>query len=294
MRIDLSLHQLDIVVRIAEAGSIRAAARQMEVSQPALSRTLRLAEEALGTRLFDRDTRHVAITPAGQELLQIARRVLRDFDNALGELGQFMQGHRGRISMAALPSVSAALLPAPIAAFRRQYPQVEFTLREMAADALLDAVEQGQVDFGLGTRPAPQRPLKYRHLRDDPMVLLCHKDDPLALRESLPWSVFAGRDYLAVAPGSSIRQTVDAVFLRKRLAVSPAFEAPSVASCCALARAALGVAALPKLALGMVDMQGLAAVPLAQPAVSRPIGIVTRAGRSLGPASLGLMALLAQ
>ncbi len=56
----------------------------------------------------------------------------------------------------------------------------------------------------------------------------------------------------------------------------------------------LGIAALPELALGMVDMQGLAAVPLVQPAVSRPVGIVARAGRSLASASLGTMALLAQ
>lgn len=294
MRIDLSLQQLEIIVRIAEAGSIRAAARHMGISQPALSRSLRLAEQALGTRLFDRDTRHVAITAAGLELLRIARRVLHDFDSALGELGQFMQGHRGRIAVAALPTASVGLLPQPMAAFRRQHPQVEFTLRELPADALLKAVEEGQVDFGLCTPPLPDHRLKFQHLLDDPMVLLCHQDDPLATRSAVPWSVFAERDYLAVPAGSSIRQIVDAVFLRQGLVVQPALTASSLANCCAMVKVAMGITALPQLWLGHIDRHGLVTVPLVQPTVSWTIGVVTRIGRSLSPASQGFIQSMAQ
>ncbi|WP_027016780.1 LysR family transcriptional regulator [Comamonas composti] len=285
MRINLSLQQLEAVVRIAEAGSFRAAARQLDISQPALSRTLRLAEETLGMRLFDRDTRHVSITPAGEELLHIARRVLRDFDSALGELGHFMQGHRGRITVAALPSISVALLPQAIAGFRREYPEVEFRLLELPAEPLLAAIEDGHADFGLCTKPAQDQRLKYQHLCNDPMMLLCRAGDPLAASNSLPWSAFMGRDYLTVQAGSSIRSIVDPVFIRKRLQVQPVMETASVAACCALVKAGFGVTALPRFALGLADMQDLVAVPLSQPAVSRPIGLVTRIGRSLSPAS---------
>jgi DNA-binding transcriptional LysR family regulator len=73
-------------------------------------------------RVFDRDTRRLTITPAGQELLHIARRVLVDFDSALSELGHFMKGYRGQVSVAALPSINVALLPSAIAKFRQQHP----------------------------------------------------------------------------------------------------------------------------------------------------------------------------
>ena len=292
MRLNLSLRQLEVIVRVAEAGSFRAAARQLDISQPALSRTLRLAEEALGARLFDRDTRRVAITPAGQELLHIARRVLSDFDSALSDLGHFMQGYRGQVSVAALPSMNVALLPSAIAQFRQQHPQVEFRLQELAADALLAAVEEGRADFGLCAKPAPDQRLRYQALQDDPMVLVCRDDDPLAARANVPWSILSERPCLSVQSGSSIRQIVDGVLVRKRLAVRAAIDAPSVAACCALVKEGLGIAALPRLSLGLADMRGLAAIALVQPAAHRSVGIVTRIGRTLSPASLAFIKLL--
>lgn len=291
-RIDLSLQQLEAFVQVARLGGFRAAAEQVGVSQPALSRTIRQAEQTLGMRLFDRDTRHVAITPAGEELLPIAQRILGEFDSAFSELGQFLQGRSGRVTVAALPSAGTALVPMAIAAFRRQYPQVEFTLTEAPAEALLQAVEDGLVDLGLSVRPQPDQRLQYRHLQDDPMVLLCRGDDDLAQRASAPWNVFAQRPFIASLPHSSIRPITDAVFVQKRMAIRPAFEYPSVSAGGAMVRAGLGLMAVPRLALELVNMVGLVAVPLVQPQSGRSIGIVTRIGRSLPPASRAFMDML--
>src|SRR5690606_20045910 len=115
-------------------------------------------------------------------------------------------------------------------------------------------------------------------------------DDPLAARRSVPWSVFATRPCIVSAPHSSIRAVTDAAFLRLRRPVRPVLEFPSVAACGAMVAGGLGITALPRLALQLVDMAALATVPLVQPAVSRPIGIVTRIGRSLSPASRAFMA----
>ena len=291
-RIDLLLQQLEAFVQVAASGSFRAAAAQIGVSQPALSRTIGAAERTLGARLFDRDTRHVEITAAGRELLPIAQRILRDFDGALSELGEFMQGRSGRVTVAALPSVGAALVPEAMVTLRRTNPAVEFTLIEAPADALLAAVEEGRADLGLSVRPAPQQRLRYQHLLDDPMVLLCRADDPLAARPSVPWSVFAQRPFISSAPASSIRQITDAVFVQKRLTLRPTLEYPSVTACGALVAAGLGIAALPRLTLVLANLQGLAAAPLVRPQASRAIGIVTRIGRTLPPVARAFMATL--
>lgn len=289
MRIDLSVRQLEAFVQVASTGSFRQAALQLGQSQPALSSAIRRAEQSLGARLFDRDTRHVRITATGQELLPIARRVLRDFDHALGDLGEFMAGRSGRVTVAALPSTSVSLVPRAMAAFLSAHPQVSLSLVEAPADALLALVEEGRADFGLSVRPQPRQRLQYRHLLDDPFVLLCRRDDPLAARASVPWSVFATRPCLVSAPHSSIRQITDAAFLRLRSPVRPLMDFPSVAACGAMVGAGLGVAALPVLALELVNMAELAAVPLARPGVTRPIGLVTRVGRSLPPAARAFM-----
>lgn len=293
MRIDLSIRQLEAFVQVAASGSFRQAAQQLGQSQPALSSAIRRAEQTLGARLFDRDTRHVRITATGQELLPIARRVLRDFDHALGDLGEFMAGRSGHVTVAALPSTSVSLVPRAIAAFLRTHPQVGFSLVEAPAEALLAMVEEGRADFGLSVRPQPRQRLHYRHLRDDPFVLVCRRDDPLAARASVPWSVFATRPCIVSAPHSSIRLVTDAAFLRLRTPVRPVLEFPSVAACGAMVAAGLGIAALPVLALELANMAGLAAVPLARPAATRPIGLVTRVGRSLPPVARAFMDSLA-
>lgn len=290
MRLDLNLRQLEAFVAVAATSSFRQAALQLGQSQPALSRFIRQAEQTLATRLFDRDTRHVSITDAGKELLPIAQRILRDFDDALGDFGEFMAGHSGRVSVAALPSTGIALLPQAIAAFARTHPQVTFTLTEAPADALLALVEEGRADFGISVRPAPRQRLHYSHLLDDPFVLVCRRDDPLATLESVPWSVFAAQPCIVAGQNSSIRPITDAVFLRQRTPVRPVLEYPSVAACGALVAAGLGITALPMLALQLLNMSELAFVPLQRPNMTRPIGIVTRIGRTLSPVSRIFMA----
>ncbi|MBS0414510.1 MAG: LysR family transcriptional regulator [Proteobacteria bacterium] len=295
MRIDLSLRQLEAFAQVATSGSFRRAAAELGQAQPVISRLIGQAEQTLGVRLFDRDTRRVEITAAGRELLPIARRILRDFDGALSELGDFMQGRSGHVTVAALPSTGAALVPQAMVALQRTHPAVQFTLIEAPADALLAVVEEGRADLGLSVRPAPQQRLRYQPLLDDPLMLLCRADDPLAARASVPWSVFAQRPFIASALHSSIRPLTDAVFMQRRITPRPALEYPSVSACGALVAAGLGISALPRLTLGLMSMEGLAAVPLVRPQASRAIGIVTRIGRTLPPVAHAFMAtLLAQ
>lgn len=285
MRIGITLQQLEAFAEVARTANFRSAAEALHVSQPALSRTIKVVETALGVRLFDRDTRHVEITPAGQELLPIALRILENFNSSFSELSQFLEGRSGHVTVASLPSTGVALLPGAIAEFRLRHPQVQFSLLEGPADLLRTAIDEGKADMAISVRPAPQEPLQYRHLFDDPFVLLCRRDDPLAARSSLPWSVFAARPFIASGFRSSIRPITDAAFLQKGLPVVPAIEYPSIAVAGALVAAGLGLTALPRLALQLISNDELVAIPLQRPVMSRPVGVVTRIGRSLSPVS---------
>lgn len=294
MRIKLTLQQLEAFEKVAALGSFRGAAQALFVAQPALSRTIRIAEDLLGARLFDRDTRHVELTPAGRELLPIARRILQEFDSAFSELSQFMDGRRGPVSVAALPSVGVALLPRAVATLSRLLPDVAFSLEEAAAEPLLKMVEEGRVDFGITVEPRADDRLRFTHLLDDPFVLLCPRADALARRKSVPWSVFASRPFISSTSQGSVAPIVASVLLRQGIEVSQGLQYPSVAVAGAMVAEGLGITALPRLSLGLVASAQVAAVPLTRPAVSRRIGIVTRAGRSLSPAAAGVVRHLVQ
>jgi len=292
VRTNLTLQQLEAFVEVARTANFRAAAQALHVSQPALSRTIKVIEDVIDARLFDRDTRHVALTAAGRELLPIAMRILDDFNSSFSELSQFLEGRSGHVTIAALPSTGVALLPEVIAAYRAHSPQVQFSLLEGPAERVRAAVDEGRADFGLSVRPGSHEPMQYRHLFDDPFVLLCRRDDPLAERSSVSWSVFASRPFIASGFNSSIRPITDAAFVQKGLHVVPALEYPSVAASGALVAAGLGITALPRLALHLIRNDALATVPLQRPTLSRPIGLITRIGRSLPPVSLAFIKLL--
>ena len=111
MRMKLTLQQLLAFLHLAETGSFSNAALALGISQPSLSRAIRSAERTIGAQLFYRDTRHVELTPVGIELRPIARRIALEFNSEFGELAQFIEGQRGRIAIAALPSIAAIILP---------------------------------------------------------------------------------------------------------------------------------------------------------------------------------------
>ncbi|MGE4337778.1 MAG: LysR family transcriptional regulator [Pigmentiphaga sp.] len=289
MRVNLTLQQLEAFAQVAAHGNFRTAAKVLQVSQPALSRTIRLAEEVLGTRLFDRDTRHVALTPAGEELLPIARRILLEFDSAFSELSQFLDGRRGHVTVAALPSIGVAVLPRAIAKLHQQHPGVGFTLEEALAEPLLAMVDQGLADFGITVKPRADARLRYTHLLDDPFGLVCRRDDPLAKLDSVSWKVFASRPFLGSSSQGSVGPILDAVFLRQGLELAPVFKYPSIAVGGAMVAEGLGITALPKLALQLIASDQLAWVPLRRPLTNRRIGIVTRIGRSLSPAAASMV-----
>jgi DNA-binding transcriptional LysR family regulator len=293
MRIGFSLHQMTAFVKVAELGSFSEAAKALAISQPALSRTIRLMEEAIGARLFDRDTRNVVLSPAGAALQPIALRISTEFDSAFGELAQFLGGRRGRVTVAALPSAAAVLLPQAIARFRDSHPGVEVIIRDDLANAVAASVADGVADLGVTVRPTQSDKLSYRPLVSDDFVLVCRADDPFAAQTEIGWQAFADRPFIAMAPTSSVRAMTDAAFLQTGLTAKPLYECSHLATTVSLVAAGLGVTALPNLTLPLVNAAGLVTRRLKDPVMRRSIGALTRTGRSLSPAAQQFLDLLA-
>ena len=292
MRINLTPQQLAAFLRLAQAGSFSEAARLLGVSQPALSRTVQQMEEVIGRRLFDRTTRSVAPSTTGQELLPIAARLVAEFDDAFGELARFVAGRRGRVAVAALPSIAAVLLPPVIARYRAERPEVEVAVLDGLSGPVLDEVAEGRADLGLTIRPSPRATLSYRPLLADELGLVCRPDDELAGEGPLPWSVFTGRPFVAMAAASSVRQLTDAAFLQAGLAVPQLYGCAFLGTAGHLVAAGLGITALPRLTLPLLGRTGLVWRRLERPVMRRQMGVLTRVGRSLAPAAQDFLTVL--
>src|SRR4030095_11502454 len=119
---NLSIRQLRAFVALAELRSFTRAAEACHLSQPAFSALVRQLEDEVGTRLFDRSTRHVELSIEGRAFETAARRVLTEFDGAIDGVRERASRERGRVSIALLPSLAAGWLPDVLVAFRARHP----------------------------------------------------------------------------------------------------------------------------------------------------------------------------
>ncbi|HWU04223.1 MAG TPA: LysR substrate-binding domain-containing protein, partial [Novosphingobium sp.] len=276
---------------LAQTANFSRAAEMAHVSQPALSRTIRLLEEDLGARLFDRNRRHVALTPAGEALLRLTDRLLADFDDAFDQLGQTMSGQRGRVVLGVLPSYAVGDLPGVLRDFRERWPGVDVLVREGLAGTIYQQLRERQIDMAVMTPPeTTDDAFLFAPLLRDPCALVCRPGEAPA---TIGWAAFEQAPFIAMAASSSVRQITDAAFARAGLAPRPLYECAQPATLGAFIAAGLGISAMPLSCRPMMGAHELEWHPLNDALSERVIGIAHLAGRSLSPAAQNMMAALA-
>ncbi len=280
MRSRLTLNHLEAVIAVAELLSFQKAALRLHMSQPALSRCIQGAEDAVGAKLFDRDTRNVSLTPAGVSFFPIARRLLLDFESSLQEVAQYLDGNRGTLSIAALPSVGASFLPDVLCEFVRLWPEVNVSVDAPHSQIITQLVANSQVDFGITMRPPKSEKVQYEHLFDDEFVLICGPNHPLANASSCKWKVFEKYPYIALSPTTSMSLLTQQIFKQLHLDIQPAYQMAGIPLTGKLVAAGLGITALPRLVLPQLGIVDIRVIPLRSPSLIRPLGILTREGRT--------------
>src|SRR5580692_6987678 len=130
---DLNLRDIRAFIAVAQTGNFTRAAARLHLSQPALTVQIRRLEDTVGARLFDRNSRSVALTQTGRELLPLLQRSLNDMEQALRDARAFGEGASGTVRLACLPTFASSALPELIQAFRKRVPQARFQIRDVVA-----------------------------------------------------------------------------------------------------------------------------------------------------------------
>lgn len=289
-----SVKQLEAFLVIEATRNLTEAANRLHVSQPALSRTLQLMEETVQVRLFERNTRSMALTAAGAAMLPIAKRLVGEFRESFGRFGEFLGGQSGQVVVAGLPSIVVAMMPRATQQLANASPGVEVKVLALVEQEVLAAVRSGSVDFGLATQPVTSSGFVFEQLDTDEYVLVCRKDDPLARHKSVPWTAIEHRCFVAMGPSSSVRPLTDRTFVEIGISVDVRYESNSISLMGPLVAAGLGVSVLPRLALALTDCSELVVVRLGSPHVTRPVGLLQRAGTPLSPVAERLLTALRQ
>ncbi len=194
----MNVKQLRAFLAVAQYLSFAQAGERLNLSQPALSLTIKSLEEDLGGQLLTRTTRNVSLTPEGETLLPLARQLMADWDNTEELLRQRFTLQMGRVSIAAMPSFAGNLLPGALKTFRGRYPRVNVAVHDVVNEQVLEMVRHRRVELGIGFEPESSNSLSFTPFYMDRFVAVVSTESSLAGRAEVSWADLLNEDFIAL------------------------------------------------------------------------------------------------
>lgn len=282
---NVNLRQLQAFVAVARLGSFTRAAKRLNLSQPALTVQIRQLEETVGVRLFDRNTRMVKLTPVGRELAPALERVLHEIDAVMVNTKELASHIKGTVTIGALPSLASKLLPNAIAKFQRQYPGIVVRLRDVLAHLNVRMVKEEEIDFGIGTMRMSDPDIRFTPLLIDHLGVIFPAGHPVERQRTVTLKYLTAFPLILMDPDTSVRDLVDHAFESIGEVAVPAFEAIYPSTALALVKAGLGLTIQPSSSMELASSKGLKFRSIRHQGLTREIGVIQNARRSLSPSA---------
>lgn len=291
MAVPMELYQLGYFLEIARQRSFTRAAGHLHMAQPALSQQMKNLEQELGTDLFIRGRKETQLTAAGKALLPRAEALLAQAEAARTVVADVAQLRGGRLVIAAIPSVSACLLPKVIARFGREHGRIALQLIEASSEDVAESVESGLADIGFLQPPVSKRTFETRFVITEPFVLLAAKSHALARQREVRLKQLADESFIFYK--GRARDAALEACRKAGFAPRIACESGELETIRALVAAGLGVAVVPELAASTLP-KTIRSLAIREPKMERQIAAVWKKGSNLSPAAEVLLKLVTE
>jgi len=278
LRVLPSLRQLRYLVALSETRNFTRAAEACFVTQSTLSAGLKELESTLGAQLVERDRQSVRMTPAGDAVVERARRLLAGAEDLVEAAATGAKPMTGMLRLGAIPTIAPFLLPSLLPIVRKRHPALRLALREDLTAKLLLRLEDGELDFALIALPFETEGLLVRPLFDDELWLVAPEGDPQLAAKKITISQRMAERLLILEEGHCLREHTLQACGRAPVATREGLEATSLLTLVQMVESGLGLALVPEIAVqaGLLASSRLVARPLASPAPKRTVALVAR------------------
>ncbi|MBN8489249.1 MAG: LysR family transcriptional regulator [Burkholderiales bacterium] len=281
-------------VAVAELGGFSRAARELHLTQTALTRRVQKLEAYLGLKLLDRTTRRVELSTVGREFLPQARALVQDMTSAVERLKDMSRSGSGQLALACIPSMSSHVLPGLIRQYAQAHPDNRIRLHDGSSTEVRQAVLDGQADLGIALHGEPHPDLEERRLFSDPLMFLCRTPHPLEQASEVRWSDLRDTELIGVSSFMATRVFMDYQLAKRGIRLQGRYEVQHHATAINLVAAGVGAAILPSSTFQPGDRPGVRKIPLTQPVVRRQVVLLQRRDHALSPAALAFRRLIEQ
>lgn len=283
----LSAWDLQVIVAVAERGTLIAAAQALKVSQSSLSRAIARLEKTLNVVLFARSTRRMDLTPSGQEFVAIAERVLNDLQLALANMQEMASEKRGQVLISTFPQFAQEVLPPLIASFRKDRINTEFHVRTGRNPEVIEDVGSGLADFGITFGDTAPDTLDSVRLKRDILCALIPATHELAKKTTpLPLAKLSGATMVSLPRDTYTRKLIDGAAAAGHVTLNHAVIVPGFLEQMTHTRAGVGISIVPRSTLPGPCPRHVTVRPLMDPQLEVSITMLSLRGRHMSPAAV--------
>jgi DNA-binding transcriptional LysR family regulator len=244
----LNVRALQVFRTVMQAGSVSAAAQQLRITQPAVSKMLKTMEDAAGFELFKRHRGRLYPSQEAERLLLEADRLFGHFDALRDKIGGLRDARAGTLTVAAIPTLSGSLIAAAIGRFRETRPDVKVELRAHTSQQVVEAVTRQQVDLGFVHGSVDDPHVQADFMWETEMVCLMPRNHPLATLRAVKASHLVGQPLITLAQTSPPSWLIRENFAAAGVSPTPAVETNLTIGAYALVNAGAGIAIVDPLA----------------------------------------------
>jgi DNA-binding transcriptional LysR family regulator len=281
--VDLQLAHLRTLAVIARQGSFSRAARELHLTQPAVSMQVRQLERGLGLPLLERVGKRAFPTRAGEVLLDHATRAFRELEAGVAHVQELRGVVAGRVRLGTSASISVYLLPLALRKFRARFPDIELVVVTGLASDIARGLVANDLDVGLVSLPVRDRQLAVAPFYRDRLVAIAPPERRWRRGAPVRAAELAQLPLILFDQGSTVRRMIDGWFHRARLVARPVMELGNTEAMKRFVEAGMGVSITSEFSVKADVAAGrLVALPL-EPAVMRQIGLVRRRDKALTP-----------
>lgn len=282
MKEPLDIRQLRAFVTLARTGSFTKTARELHLSQSAISHAMQALEDDAGCLLLDKLGKSITLTQAGEQLLHHAEKILRDLSLARASIEELGKWGKGRIRIGATASVCQHLLPGVLREFKESYPQCGILIEPGDAPDLVEGVLEKRVDLAIGLEPRREPRIEFHPLFEDELLFLVGAYHAWAEHRNAERDQIPKQQYILYSKRSYTFRQIGAYFSAEDIVLNTVVELGNMEAIKELVKLGLGISiAAPWIARRELEERTLIAVPLGRRKLQRRWGMLHLRGRRL-------------
>lgn len=272
----LDSRQLRIFVALARTGGFTSAAREVFLSQSAVSHSVKTLEQDVGCRLFDRVGKKVLLTQAGETLLVHAERVLHEMRLARENLEHLNKWGQSRIRIGASSTTCQYILPSVIRKFKEEYPDCVISIEPADVSDSVELLKNNQIDVAITLEPDQLDKLSFQSLFTDELMFIVSANHEWALKGHVIRNQIQKQKFVLYNKASQTFRMIEQFFRRDGIGINTLIEFGSMDAIKELVKLGLGISVMaPWVARAEIEAGSIVALPLARRLLRRQWGVLT-------------------